>query len=206
MSEHTEDTRMGWHFVGDRLRDGRPIPADGDVLRHDGPVVICESGLHASERIIDALRFAPGNTICRVEMRDVVASQDDKFVARERVILWRVDGEDVLREFARTVALELLHEWATDDTPDIDTVVEYLLTGDTSLRSAAHWAAHSAAYSAVRSAAYSAAHSAVRSAAYSAVRSAAYSAVRSAVRSAAYSAANDLLARMVEEGRMVSHD
>lgn len=41
-----------WHFVGETLRNGDPVPADGEVLRYDGPVAMCESGLHASKRLI----------------------------------------------------------------------------------------------------------------------------------------------------------
>ncbi len=48
-----------YHFVGDTLRDGRPIPADGEWLVHDGPVTICEAGLHASRHVFDALEYAP---------------------------------------------------------------------------------------------------------------------------------------------------
>ena len=48
-----------WHFVGKKLRDGRPIPADGVKLRHTGPVVMCKSGLHASLHPFDALKYAP---------------------------------------------------------------------------------------------------------------------------------------------------
>src|SRR4051812_42294036 len=39
-----------WHFVGDTLRDGRPVPKDGVKLIHPGKPVLCESGLHASLR------------------------------------------------------------------------------------------------------------------------------------------------------------
>ena len=42
------DNIFAFHFVGDTLRDGRPIPSDGEWLTHDGPVVMCISGLHAS--------------------------------------------------------------------------------------------------------------------------------------------------------------
>lgn len=139
---------LAWHFVNRTLRDGRPVPADGVELRHDGPVEICASGLHASVRAIDALRYAPGATACRVVMRDVVATDTDKLVARSRTILWRVDATDVLREFARGCALDVLHMWATPETPGIDTVVEYLLTGDESLQDtvrAVAWGAWTAA-------------------------------------------------------------
>ena len=39
---------MAYHFVNATLRDGRPVPPDGEWLEHDGAVVMCESGLHAS--------------------------------------------------------------------------------------------------------------------------------------------------------------
>lgn len=139
---------LAWHFVNSTLRDGRPVPADGVELRHDGPVRMRVSGLHASVRAIDALRYAPGATACRVVMRDVVRVAADKLVARSRTILWRVDATDVLREFARDCALDVLHMWATPETPGIDAVVEYLLTGDESLRDIARtsaWAAWASA-------------------------------------------------------------
>jgi hypothetical protein len=125
---------LAWHFVNGSLRDGRSVPADGVELIHTGQVEMCRSGLHASVRLIDALEFAPGSTICRVRMGDVVQQDADKLVARSRTILWRVDGEPVLREFARDCALDVLHLWATPAIPNIDVVVEYLLTGDELLR------------------------------------------------------------------------
>ena len=85
-------TTRAWHFTGPTLRDGRPIPDVGEWLVHDGPLVPCESGLHASERLIDALSFAPGGTLHRVELRgDVTPHDGDKLVARERRILWSLD-------------------------------------------------------------------------------------------------------------------
>lgn len=141
-----------WHFVSDTLRDGSPIPADGVTLTHDGPLVICETGLHASERIIDALMHAPGNTICRVEVEGCeTQGHDDKLVCRLRTILWRIDGEKILREFARKCALEVMHLW---DAPAI--VREYLETGDESKRDAAEAAAEDAAEAAVWAAAWAA--------------------------------------------------
>jgi hypothetical protein len=127
---------LAWHFVSDKLRDGRPIPADGVEMIHDGRIVICESGLHASRKIIDALRYAPGDTVCRVEMRSVFEEQDDKLVAASRTILWRTDAKLVLREFARRCASDVLHLW---DAPEV--VREYLRTGDPSLRAVSEKAA-----------------------------------------------------------------
>lgn len=57
-----------YHFVKGTLRDGRPVPADGEWLEHKGSLVMCESGLHASAHPFDALRYAPGATLCLVEL------------------------------------------------------------------------------------------------------------------------------------------
>ncbi len=76
-----------WHFCGADLRNGDPIPPDGETLRHDGQLKMCESGLHASERIIDALRYAPGNTICRVSCGGDLEQRGDKLVCSEQANL-----------------------------------------------------------------------------------------------------------------------
>lgn len=136
-----------YHFVGATLRDGRPIPADGEWLVHDGPVVICESGLHASRRPWHALKYAPGNTLCLVECEDVRDEQDDKLVCARRRIVKRIDAEPLLRAFARDEARRVLHLW---NAPDV--VRKYLETGDEAIRGAA-W---SAAWSAARDAAWDA--------------------------------------------------
>lgn len=149
-----------WHFVGDTLRDGRPIPADGETLVHDGPLEMCASGMHASVRIIDALQYAPGDTVCRVECGGTIVQGDDKLVCTERTILWRVDAEAMLRDFARRCALDVINLW---DAPDV--VVEYLRTGDESQRAAAKAAAWAAASAAARAAAWDAACAADRTAA-----------------------------------------
>lgn len=126
-------TIEAWHFAGDKLRDGRPLPKDGEWLKHEGDVVICESGLHASKRIIDALQYAPGSTICRVTCRGIVTEQNDKLVCTERRIDWRInDTDELLRTFARKAALSVIHLW---DAPDI--VREYLETGNEDIRDAA---------------------------------------------------------------------
>jgi hypothetical protein len=128
-----------WHFVGGTLRDGRPVPVDGEWLVHDGPVVICESGLHASVDVWDALRYAPGPVLCRVDVGGVVLEGIDKIVASRRRIVERVDLANDLRRFACDEALRAAHLW---DMPDV--VRDYLTTRDDSLREAAAEAARSA--------------------------------------------------------------
>src|SRR6516225_11282791 len=105
-----------WHFVGDRLRDGRRVPKDGAKLVHPGVPVLCSSGLHASLRPWHALENAPGGTLCLVECGGTVRHQNDKLVCTERTILARMDAAPLLREFARMQALSVVHLW---EPPDI---------------------------------------------------------------------------------------
>jgi len=157
--------RYAYHFVGETLRDGRPIPADGEWLEHIGEVVICESGLHASWHPFDALQYAPGKTLCLVEVEDVISEQDDKLVCRRRRIVKRIDSEVLTREFARWCALQVIELW---DAPDV--VRQYLTTGDKTIRDAAWDAAWAAARAAARDAARDAARAAARDAARAAQR------------------------------------
>lgn len=100
--------KYAYHFVSDTLRDGSQIPADGEWLVHEGEVDICSSGLHASWHPFDALQYAPGGTLCLVEVEDVVTEQNDKFVCRRRRIVKRIDSEPLSREFARWCALQVI--------------------------------------------------------------------------------------------------
>jgi hypothetical protein len=187
-----------YHFVGKTLRYGSPIPPNGEWLTFTGEVKICKSGLHASYNPFDALEYAPGSTLCKVEIEEIVDSHKDKIVCRRRKIIGRVDATEMLYYFARMQALSVVDKW---DAPDV--VLDYLMTGDKKIKSAAHSAvysaaAHSAVYSAAgrsaagRFAAYSAAGYAAayfadaHAVAYSVADSVAHAA---ADHSAAYSAA-----------------
>lgn len=181
-------TIKAWHFVNDTLRDGSPISSDGEWLKHKGKIAICSSGLHASKKVIDALSYAPGSTICRVECRGEIVEQEDKLVCRERKILWRIDTDELLRRFARKCALDVIHLW---DAPEI--VVEYLKTGDENKRTPA-WDAALDAASLAWSTAWSAARAAARTAAQAAASAAWYAvwdAASAASRDAAWSASWD---------------
>ena len=166
---------QAWHFVGPTLRDGRPVPKDGEWLVHDGPVTICESGLHFSWHPFDALIYAPGETLCLVDVEGVVAEEVDKGVCRRRRIVCRMDATELLRYFARMQAISALEYWETDP-PDV--VLDYLMTGEESIRAAARAAAEAAAGAAAEAAAWAAARAAARAAASAAARDAARSAVR----------------------------
>jgi hypothetical protein len=179
---------LAWHFVADTLRDGSPVPPDGVMLVHPHPPVLCESGLHASLDPFDALKYAPGPHLCLVRCSGHVIHAEDKLVCTERVIVARMDATDLLYEFARMQALSVVHLW---DPPAV--VLEYLMTGDQSLRDAAQAAtqaaARAAARAATRAATQDAARAAAGSAAWGAARGAAWGATQDAARAAAGSAA-----------------
>jgi len=182
-----QTTILAWHFTArDRLRDGNPVPPIGEKLTHEGPLTMCRSGLHASTRLMDALGYAPGAMLHRVECAGETITEEDKLVCRERTIIWSLDAEPILREFARWCALEVIDLW---DAPDV--VREFLETGDATLRAAARAAVRAArAARATRAtrAAWDAAWAAQDAAAWDAAR-AARAAVRAARAAAAWDAA-----------------
>jgi hypothetical protein len=131
-----------WYFSGKdcRLRygDNRKIEA-GFLHTVDYKPILCEQGLHGSKRILDALEYAPGPVVWRVELTGDVVVGRDKLVATNREYQWGYDATEVLRQFARKCALDVIHLW---DAPDV--VVQYLKTGEESLRDAARTAAGAA--------------------------------------------------------------
>ena len=161
---------IGYHFTGDKLRDGQPIPPIGEWLMHTGPVIICESGLHYSLDPFDALQYAPGAICHMVEIEEVVTTQSDKGVCRRRKILKSFDATQILRYFARMQALSVIHLYpnGTDDV-----VFDYLITGNKAQEAAALAAARAAVWDAAGDAAGAAAWDAVRAAAWAAARAAA---------------------------------
>ena len=97
-----------WHFCsGWKLRDGQPLEV-GKTYTHKGPLKMCASGLHASRKILDALRYAPGNTCCEVELWGDVVEDNDKLVARNRKVIAAIDATTILHEFACDCAVAAL--------------------------------------------------------------------------------------------------
>jgi len=131
--------RAYW-FFGDTLRDGRPIPPNGEWLIHEGEIELCKSGLHASVHPLDALTYAPGPNLALVELRGDIQHGNDKCVAQQRRIIKRFDATELLLECSRQFALDVIHLW---DAPPV--VRQYLETGDVSLRGKARAAAREAA-------------------------------------------------------------
>ena len=191
----------GYHFTADTLRDGMSIPPVGEWLEHDGPIEPCVRGLHASEHPFDALMYAPGNSLHKVELDgDIKAHGEpiDKWVGRRRKIVASINAETVLRDFARWCALQVIDLW---NAPPI--VREYLETGDDTIRAAARAAAWAAAgdtaWAAAGETAWDAAWAAVGDTAWAAARAAARAVARDAARAAARDAQRDKFLAMIEE-------
>ncbi|MCU0909824.1 MAG: hypothetical protein MUE98_00325 [Rhodobacteraceae bacterium] len=174
-------TLTAWHFTGNTLRDGRPIPPIGETLVHDGRVVICKAGLHASIRPADALVHAPGPILHRVRCEEIVDEEADKLVCRRRTILASIDATQLLRRFAASQALTVEHLW---QAPMPDVVREYLTTLDDGLRDAARASAMDASVIAAMDATMDAA----RASAMDAARDAARAAARAAAMDATWAA------------------
>jgi hypothetical protein len=189
---------LAWHFVSNKLRDGRDIPADGVKLKHDGELVMCQTGLHASRVLLYALRYAPGYMVCRVRIGGDVIEETDKLVASERTIVWRLEVKQLLLAFARQQALKVAHLW---EMPDV--VRQYLETGDESLRSAAFAASKAFAYGTAANAAAAADVAATVNAAAAADVTATANAADYATYTTAYAAfkksANSDLLKMVNK-------
>ena len=179
----------GWHFIRENKRlgygDDNTVAA-GYVYEVEPPIELCAWGLHASERAIDVLEYAPGPIVCRVELSGEIIRDYDKAVATRREVLWMADASDTLRYFARLCALDVIHLWGA---PAV--VREYLETGREDLRDAAWNAAQAAAQAATRDAA----RAATRATAWGAAPDAAWVAVWIAARDAQ----NTRLTKMLEE-------
>jgi hypothetical protein len=207
---------LAWHFLrGDgciaydhsfrRDGNGKTVkPKEGQVLKVSAEdLELCRFGLHASIEPRDALKYAPGPLVSRVELSGTILKGDDKLCASQRKVLWIADATKILHEFACLCAEDALKVSGWNDERSVKAIEakRKWLKGEISDDELS--AAESAAWSVVRSAAWSAAESAAWSAAWSAAESAARSAAESAAWSAAWSAArsaqNDRLKEMFAE-------
>src|SRR5262245_56673756 len=122
MSEENEI--IGYWFCADDALpngDGRAVII-GETLEVKPPIVPCKHGLHASVHPMDALQYAPGPILYKVKLSgEIVAHDNDKHAASQRTALGRRDATQMLRSFARKMALSVIHLW---DAPPI--VREYL--------------------------------------------------------------------------------
>jgi len=188
---------LGWHFSLENRRlaysDDREI-VPGETLSVQGEPALCRHGLHASRSILDALQYAPGSHVWRVEVWGDLEWGDDKFCGLHRKALWGFDAASILERFARLCALDVARLW---NPPDL--VVKFLRSGDPELRqdafrlaSRAYWETKGEAYARAARAA-NAAINAARAAADADRANAATNAATNAALHAAHAAANPAL-------------
>lgn len=96
------------------IRDGDDLVV-GKTYEHEGELLLCHSGYHASERALGALNYAPGPIACRVELSGEIRRGDDKLVASQRKVIAAVDATKLLHEFACDCAEEALRVGKVDD-------------------------------------------------------------------------------------------
>jgi len=114
---------LGWHWIrADRRLCFAPhirVEVGHTLCLPDGEMpILCERGFHACKRALNALRYCEprvGVIACRVRLsgRLIEASGHDKAVASERTVLWMVEADRVLHEFACWCAEAALVGWIT---------------------------------------------------------------------------------------------
>ena len=106
-------TILAWHFVSkDRvLRHGSGLTVEpGYVYTEDeGPIVLCQNGMHASRTVWQALIYAPGPVLCRVKVWGEVKEDSDKLVGRHREVIAMYDIEKELRLWACWCVRQVWH-------------------------------------------------------------------------------------------------
>lgn len=121
---------LSWQFfdeVGGRpLYEGRPLQAGRWTYRPEAPLSICSFGLGSL-----FLAAESSSLVALVEVGEVICDgwsmESDRFCP-----VWYYDPTEELDRFARAQALEVAHLWRA---PPL--VVDYLESGDLSLRSRA---------------------------------------------------------------------
>jgi len=196
---------LGWHFLPEdkRLRYGtREVVEVGKPLKVAGKLKLCEWGLHASRRAIDALTYAPISEkklwACRVRLRGELIESEDKAVAPEREVLWMVDATKALHLFACRVAEDAFTKYGNGDPRSLAAIRAKRDRLENKITDKELAAAEAAAWAAARAAAWAeaAAWAAAEAAAWAAARAAA---AWAAARAAAKSDQNTLLEKMLEE-------
>ena len=105
------------HFTnGMKLRDGQPLKV-GKTYKYEGELEMCAKGYHASVDIVDALYYAPGFQVSRVECSGDMKKQSDKLVCRNRKVLWTLDAKAIILKWSirvATDAVKMVRKTSTD--------------------------------------------------------------------------------------------
>jgi len=115
---------LAWHFLPNdgRLRYGEHTKVIvGEPLRVQLPLIMCQHGLHASKHPFDALTYAPGLVLCRVELEGEILRGADKVCAEIRTVIWQRYMHEEVCEFADWCAAraeKYAAAWASRDARD----------------------------------------------------------------------------------------
>ena len=119
---------LAWHFCAidngkPVLRNGKPAKRVGETERYRGELKMCASGLHASEKIMDALKYAPGPYLRWVACSGKMEQGDDKLVCSVRRIVAEIDATMLLHEFACRCAERALARIKKPDPRSVAAIV-----------------------------------------------------------------------------------
>jgi hypothetical protein len=171
--------QFGWHWMHNNRElqygNGGRVLGTWDVCHAIGKPELCRTGLHWSSRIIDALNYAPGSIICRVETWGETVHGDDKSASEHRQIRWWLDAEMVLWAWLCDTAEASLKTVGVTDERSLSAIALRRDWLDGRVVSNQEW---DAAWAAARDAARDAAWAADRTAAWAAARDAAWAADR----------------------------
>jgi hypothetical protein len=105
-----------WFSRSDGTTEYQTVPAAiGRTDTCECKLIPCENGMHASPTAFDALQYATGPLLWRVELSDERVehgSPVDKYAARSRTYLGCIDVDKTCRRFAAMQALSVIHLWA----------------------------------------------------------------------------------------------
>lgn len=103
-----------WHFLSGsrRLRSTSQVQLSrlrytgkqvrlGDEVHVAGPIKMGGHGLHASVKILDALRYAPGPICCEVIVSGTILHSRDRIVGSSRQVIGWCHAGPILWDFAR---------------------------------------------------------------------------------------------------------
>ena len=110
---------LAWHFLpaDGKTRYSQETVTVGCALEAKGKLVLCENGLHASRTVLDALGYAPGLIVCRVEISGDVVEGEDKLCGRHRLCLAMGDARKAVLHVLADFWVRLFERIGRDDLP-----------------------------------------------------------------------------------------
>ena len=136
-----------------RLRFGdERLAKTGITHSVKGELSLCSNGLHASEKVLDALTLVPENYLWLVSLSDEKIMGKDQVCARSRTYIAGFNATQMIESFARKQAMinvERIKPFCASYYYDL--VVDWLQTGKEELRSKVRKASNFISFSTVNS-------------------------------------------------------